>query len=394
MRVAIQGAGVAGPALAYWLERSGHEILLIEQAPQFRTGGYIIDFWGVGYDIAEKMGILPAVLEAGYQVRELRIVDDRNRKIAGFATSLFRKATHDRMTSLPRGDLAHAVYQAISDRIETTFTNSITALDEHDSGIVASFQQGDDREFDLVIGADGLHSGVRKLVFGPEGQFEKQLGYNVAAFNVSGYRPHEDLVYVSYAIPGRQVSRFAMRGDRTLILFVFASQFLAGEEPRDGHQRKRAVHEIFADAGWECPQILAAMDDLDDIYFDRVSQIRMPRWSQGRVALLGDAAACVSLMAGEGTGLALTEAYILAGELARAGGDYTKAFACYEERLRPLLATKQKSAAKFASAFAPRTRFGLWFRNQMTRLMQLPGVAWYFIGRNLRDDFELPDYEM
>ncbi len=245
-----------------------------------------------------------------------------------------------------------------------------------------------------MIGADGLHSTVRDLVFGPESQFEKQLGYRVAAFEVEGYRPRDELVYVCHAKPGWQASRFSLRDDRTLFLFVFVGERMPGPDPHGVEERKALLHRVFDGAGWECPQILRAMDAVEDVYFDRISQIRMGAWSKGRVMLIGDAASCVSLMAGEGTGLAMTEAYVLAGELKCAGPDYREAFRRCEQRLRPLIEGKQKSAQKFASAFAPKTRIGVWFRNQVTRLMAIRLVADFFIGRDLRDDFDLPEYEM
>ena len=300
----------------------------------------------------------------------------------------------NRFTSLPRGDLAEVIYRTIEDRIETLFGNSISAIEPDDSGVRVSFEHGAPREFDLVIGADGLHSKVRELVFGPESQFEKRLGYHVAAFEVEGYRPRDELVYVSYTMPGRQVARFAIRDDRTMFFFLYADDRIADPDPRDATERRAALHRAFADAGWECPQILQAMDRVGDLYFDRVSQIRMNEWSKGRVMLIGDAAACVSLLAGEGTGLAMTEAYVLAGELNRAGQDYRAAFDRYEQRLRPFIEGKQQSARKFASAFVPKTRCGLWFRNQMTKLLAIPPVADYFIGRDLKDNFDLPDYEI
>jgi 2-polyprenyl-6-methoxyphenol hydroxylase-like FAD-dependent oxidoreductase len=394
MKIAINGAGVAGPALAYWLRRSGHEPTLIEKSPHFRSGGYIIDFWGVGYTVAEKMGILPEIKAEGYSVEEVRFVDHHGRKVGGFDASVFLRMTHDRFTSLPRGDLAATIYHAIGDGVETIFGDSISAIEEHGDGVRTGFETGATRDFDLVIGADGLHSRVRELVFGSEAQFETQLGYRVAAFETVGYRPRDELVYVSYAIPGRQVSRFAMRDDRTLFLLVFAAEYMAGPEPDDADQSKALLRRVYGDAGWETPEILKEMDKVEEIYFDRVSQIRMERWSKGRVMLIGDAASAVSLLAGEGTGLGLTEAYVLAGELARAGGDYDTAFRRHEERLRPFIEGKQKSAANFASAFAPKTGWGVWLRNQFTKLLVIPPVADFLIGRDLRDDFELPDYGM
>ncbi len=166
-------------------------------------------------------------------------------------------------------------------------------------------------------------------------------------------------------------------------------------DPTDLGEKRAILRDVFCDAGWESPQILKAMDAVEDIYFDRVSQIKMPAWSKGRVVLIGDAACAVSLLAGEGTGLAITEAYVLAGELRRANGDHGVAFASHENRLRTFIAGKQASASKFAATFAPQTAVGVWFRNQATKLMRVPMIADTLIGRNinLKDDFDLPDYD-
>ena len=394
MRIAISGAGVAGPALAHWLARCGHEVTLIEKAPRFRTGGYVIDFWGVGYTIAERMGILPAVLDAGYSFRELRLVDRNGRKVGGLSTEVFRRMTGGRFTSLPRGDLAAAIYGAVEARVETLFGNSVSEISESGDTVTLAFEHGPPREFDLLVGADGLHSKVRELAFGPQQKFEKDLGYRVATFEVQGYRPRDELVYTALATPGKQLARIALRGDRTTFLLVFRADRMSGSEPRSMEEKREVLRGIFADSGWESGRMLEAMSGCDTIYFDRVSQIRMPSWSKGRVVLVGDAAAAVSLLAGEGTGLGMTEAYVLAGELARAGGDHRAAFQRYEQTLRPFVEDKQVSAERFASSFAPGTAFGVWFRNQATKMMRLPFVADMLVGKSIRDDFDLPAYDM
>jgi 2-polyprenyl-6-methoxyphenol hydroxylase-like FAD-dependent oxidoreductase len=183
-----------------------------------------------------------------------------------------------------------------------------------------------------------------------------------------------------------------MRDDKTVFLFAFRDEYLPPGSPTSEQERKAALAHVFADVGWECPGILTAMVGVRDIYFDRVSQIRLDRWTKGRTALIGDAAACPSLLAGEGAGLAMAEAYVLAGELRNCGGDHAAAFARYQERLMPFLRRKQASAAKFASAFAPRTAFGITFRNLVTRLFRLPFLVDFFLGRELRNEITLPDY--
>lgn len=392
MKVAINGAGIAGPTLAWWLKEFGHEPVLIEQAPGLRTGGYVIDFWGVGYDVAEKMGLVPEIIKRGYQVREVRFVDSGSRTNGGFPVKVLGHLTNGRLTSLQRSDLAAAIYGAVEGRLETIFGDSIAGIEERGDKVHVTFEHAAPRAFDLVVGADGLHSRVRELVFGPEERFEKDLGYRVAAFEVEGYAPRDELVYLSHTAPGRQVSRFSMREDKTLFLFVFRDDYARAALPGDDEARKAALNRVFGDMGWECPQILAAMRDVEGIYFDRVSQIHMPHWTKGRTALIGDAAAAVSLLAGEGCGLAMAEAYVLAGELARAEGDHAAAFARYQERMMPFLQQKQRSAAKFAGSFAPKNALGIFMRNLFTRLLRFPPLAERLIGRDLMDDVALPDY--
>jgi 2-polyprenyl-6-methoxyphenol hydroxylase-like FAD-dependent oxidoreductase len=392
MRVIINGTGIAGPTLAYWLRQAGHEVLLVEAAPALRSGGYAVDFWGVGYDIAEKMGLLPRIRELGYQASEVRFVDRRGRKSGGFSVDVFRRLTKGRYVGLRRSDLAATIYGALDGAVETIFGDSVASIEETGHGVRVGFDHASPRQADLVVGADGLHSRVRRLVFGPDAGVEVSLGYHVAAFEVEGYRPRDELVMIMHGVPGRQVSRFSFRDDKTLFLFVFRDECLTREYPSTEQERKSVLANVFADVDWECPQILAAMARAGSIYFDRVSQIRLDRWTKGRTALVGDAAACVSLMAGEGTGLAMAEAYVLAGELRRCGGDHGAAFARYEERMMPFLKRKQKLAARFGSSFAPKTRFGIALRNLFTRLLGLPFVVDLLFGRALREEIKLPDY--
>jgi 2-polyprenyl-6-methoxyphenol hydroxylase-like FAD-dependent oxidoreductase len=390
--VLISGIGIAGPTLAYWLERAGFAPVLVERAPRLRSGGYVIDFWGRGYDVAERMGLVPELRSEGYEVGEVRLVDARGRRVGGFGAGVFRALTGGRYVSLPRGDLATLVYRRIEGRCETIFGDEIATIEPGGDSVRVGFARGASRAFDLVIGADGLHSAVRRLVFGGQERFERYLGYVVAAFEIEGYRPRDEDVYVSYATPGRQIARFAMRGDRTVFLFVFAADRPPPIAAHDLAAQKARLRAEFGGLGWECPRILTALEGAAELYFDRVSQIRMERWTQGRVALLGDAAFCPSLLAGQGAALGMIAAYLLAGELAERAGDPEAAFRRYEARLRPFIASKQKAAEGFARAFAPRTRFGLFLRNQITKSLALPLVARLAFGRGLLDRIELPDY--
>jgi 2-polyprenyl-6-methoxyphenol hydroxylase-like FAD-dependent oxidoreductase len=225
------------------------------------------------------------------------------------------------------------------------------------------------------------------LVFGSQNRFEKYLGYHVSAFEIEEYRPRDEGVYVSYAVPGKQVSRFAMRDNRRLFLFVFAIGSRQHIVEHNATARKAVLREEFGNAGWECPKIVAALDSVRDVYFDRVSQIQMNGWSRGRVALVGDAAFCPSLLAGQGAALAMISAYVLAGELNRSKGRFEDAFSRYERLLLPFMTAKQGAARQFAHSFAPKTRWGLFYvtrsrRPLRYRLLQIARLVAFSTGSN------------
>ena len=391
MRIAISGAGIAGPAVAHWLHRAGHSVTLIEKAPSLRRGGYVVDFWGVGYRIAQLMGIESAVRAAGYQVATLRGVRSDGSVLAHVDVGAFNEAVDGRYTTIARSDLSAIIFATIADDVEVVFGEEITGIDDHGDGVTVRFDRQPAREFDLVLGADGLHSAVRRMAFGPS-RPEYYLGCVVAAFTAAGYRPREELSYILYNTVGAQVGRFALRDDRTLFLFIFRAPATAVADTAEA--AKTLLRERFSGAGWECRQILEHLDDAEDLYFDTAGQIRLDSWSRGRVGLLGDAAAAVSLMAGEGTGLALLEAYVLAGELHRADGDHRRALPAYEQRLRRFIGGKQTGATRFSSFFAPRTRAALALRNAGLRTLAIRPLAKLVAARSFGDDFDLPDYRM
>lgn len=394
MKVLICGAGIAGPALAWWLAEYGVECTLVEKAPRLRTGGYVIDFWGAGFDVADRMGLLPEIKSKGYTVREVRVVNRDGRKIAGFPVEVFSRVTRGRYLSLPRSELAAAIYGALGNGVESIFGDSIARVEQNGRGVAVTLESGAQLEFDLLVGADGLHSRVRELAFGPESRFEKYLGFKAAAFQVEGYQPRDELVYVMYTEVGKQVARFAMRGDRTMFLFTFADP--DPSLPRSLPEQKALLRARFGDSGWECPRILEALDGVDDLYFDRASQIHMDGerglWTRGRVVLTGDAAWCVSLLAGQGSALAMVGAYILAGELYRAQGDYAAALLHYQERLAPFLRRKQQAALRFAGLFAPKSKFSMVVRNRAMDFLRVPVVADFVFARDFKDELTLPKY--
>ncbi|GAA1798442.1 FAD-binding domain [Agromyces neolithicus] len=397
MRIGINGIGVAGPALAYWLDRLGHEPVLFEKAPALRTGGYVIDYWGLGYDLAERMGILGELRERGYFIHSLVTVDAAGRSTATLRVDPLREAMGDRFVSIARSDLSAAVFAACTD-VPANFGVSIDAVAQDPDGVDATMSNGRTERFDVVVGADGLHSRIRALEFGPEERFERPLGCVVSAFRVRGYPHRDELAYVSHTVTKRQVARIALRDDETLFLLICRDDVVDMSTldsvtlDRDAEQ-KAALRAAFGDMAWEVPEILDLMDEASDFYVDRVSQIHLDRWSSGRVALVGDAAACASLLAGEGTGLAMVEAYVLAGELHRHGNDVRAGLRAYEQRLRVFIEGKQRSALRFRGFFAPRTSLGVAVRSLGVRAASIPLFARAMLPGSLRDPLELPRYE-
>jgi len=390
-KILISGAGIAGPTLAYWLLQHGFEPVIVEHAPALRSGGYVIDFWGLGFDVAEKMGLLPNLQRTGYKVREVRMVDDSGKIVGGFGMDAMQNMMGDRYLSLLRSDLACALYGSLGNNVRTLFGDSITAIEQDAEGVNVSFANNPPERFDLVIGADGLHSTVRKLAFGPNERYENYLGYYAAAFSTQHYQPRDMDVYVIYSVPDRQVSRFTARDDRSVFFFAFRSDQKLHVDPHDMESQKNIIKAAYRRDKWECEAIMNALERTDDLYLDVVSQVRMDSWRHGRVALLGDACGAPSLLAGQGSALAMTAAYVLAGELKHADNHAT-AFANYESRLHPFITRKQKAAQRFARSFVPRSEFSMFIRNHVTRWMSHPFVLRLFMGTLMTDQLSLPQY--
>lgn len=387
MKVLIVGAGIAGPTLAFWLRRYGHEPTIVEKAPKLREGGYVVDFWGSGFDVADRMGIVPRLMDEGYRVREVREVNERGRRIAHFDPRPVIGTAEGRYVSIARADLAAAIYDSLEGDVETVFGDTVASLEDDGERVRVEFAGGSTRDFDLVVGADGLHSRVRTLAFGPEAEYERYLGIAVAVFDVPGYRPREELVAISNTMVGMQLLRMSLHDDATMFVFTFRHD---GDVPTDdvAAQQDLLRHRL-ADAGGEIPAILERMPQARTFYLDRASQIRMPTWSRGRIALVGDAGACPSLLAGQGSALAMVEGYVLAAELGRSG-DHQSAFDRYHEQLASVVESKQDAAIGLGVAFAPKNRAQLLVRNALMGLMSLPPVANAVMGRSLRDPITLP----
>lgn len=387
MKILIVGAGIAGPTVAYWLNKAGHQTTLVEHAPELRRGGYLIDFWGAGFKVAEQMGIVPELLRRGYIMAEARTVNREGHRLASLKTARIVESTKN-YVSIARSDLSAVICDSLDGRTEMIFDNTVEALDDDGARVRATFRQGAPRDFDLVIGADGLHSRVRQLAFGPDADFERHLGMVVDCFEATGYWRRNELAAIMYAGVGFQATRVSLRDDATMIFFSLRHD---GGMPTTRAAQEQLVRSKLTDRGWELPAMLERMHQATDFYFDSVSQIRMPQWTSGRVALVGDAAACPSFLAGQGSALAVVEAYTLAAELA-ATQDHREAFSNYHSRLAPFLLSKQDAAVGLGLAFAPKNRLQLAARNTIMRLMGLPKIAELAMGKSFHDAVELPQF--
>ena len=365
--ILISGASVAGPALAYWLNRYGYETTIVERSPVLRPGGYAVDFRGAAMEVLKRMELVESIKRFETRAGKITMVDEYNRKLASMP---------DGFTSgeleIMRGDLARVLYEATQYGTEYIFDESIAGMREDADGVEVDFYRGETRRYDLVIGADGLHSNVRRLVFGPEREFVHDLGLYVAVFTIPNFMDlGMDGLY--YGEVGKRVGVFgARKGTAAMASFFFAAEKLTYDR-RDVQEQKEILRERFAEMGWQVPKLLRLMDSAPDFYFDSVSQVKMERWSKGRVALLGDAAFCASPASGMGTSLAVIGAYVLAGELRKADGDPARAFERYEAAMRGIVGKAQKMA-NGVSWFVPNSKFKLWMSTQVWKV--LPYTPW------------------
>jgi 2-polyprenyl-6-methoxyphenol hydroxylase-like FAD-dependent oxidoreductase len=342
-RVLVAGASIAGPALAHWLGRRGAEVTVVERAPELRPGGQAVDARGVTREVIRRMGLDAAVRAARTETAGAYIVD-----VAGNVLETYR-ADDDggdgyiSEIEILRGDLSRVLHDDTRDGVEYIFGDRIAELTQDADGVDVAFAGGDRRRFDLVVGADGLHSPLRTMVFGPHERFVRHLGHVMAFYTV----PNEfglDRWLIDYqeSESGRSAGLRPIQ-DATRAMAMFS--FPAGDldvDYRDVAAQKRLLRERMAGLGWLTPRILAHLDHTPDFYLDQVAQVVMDRWSSGRVGLLGDAAFSSSPLSGQGTGLALVGAYLLAGELAAAGWDPEAGFAGYEERMRSFVEANQE----------------------------------------------------
>ena len=390
--VLISGAGIAGPALAYWLRRYGFHPTVVERAPGQRPGGQAVDVRGAARRVVDRMGLTTRIRAECVQAHGLAYVSADGTYQARMPVHVFDGEGAVADLEIARGDLARLLMEETRADAEYLFDDSIAALAETGDGVRVTFERSAPRVFDLVVGADGAHSRVRALAFGPESDFLRPMGAYLAYFST---RHHDDEGWFELhnAPGGRLVGTRPDRWGHRTALFSFRSPPLDLDR-RDVAGQQRVLAERFADVGWRARELLAAMPDAPDFYFDGYGQVRMDRWSRGRVVLLGDAAWCPSPLTGQGTSLSLVGAYVLAGELAAAGGDHPVAFARYEAALREHVERCQRLPGGGISGFLPAGRTAIWLRDRSVRaitsrpLRRLAAKAFFATA----DGLTLPEY--
>ncbi|GLW54504.1 FAD-dependent monooxygenase [Kitasatospora phosalacinea] len=362
MRILISGAGIGGPALAHWLARYGHRPTVVELAPALRAGGQAVDFRGPTHlTVLRRMGLLDDLRERQTGGTPMTFTDLRGR------TRLHLPAEFaGGEVEIRRGELVRLLHRHSAPGTEYLFGDTVTALRQDADGVDVAFRHGPDRRFDLVVGADGLHSRVRALAFGPERQYVRHLGYYAATWPFAN-RLGLPVGTTGANTPGRLAAAGADPRDpeRAGAFLLFASPELVLDR-HDPAALKALLRARFADLPHPVPQLLATLDEVADrdLYVDSISRADVPAWSDGRIALLGDAA-CGATIGGMGTGTALVAAYVLAAELARADGDHRAALARYERTVRPYAERCQRGGDRTGPFLAPRTARGLWLRNTL-----------------------------
>jgi 2-polyprenyl-6-methoxyphenol hydroxylase-like FAD-dependent oxidoreductase len=382
--VLISGASVAGPALAYWLDRYGFQVTVVERAAALRLGGQAIDFKGrTQLTVLERMGVREEIFRRQTGRTDMQFLAPSGRQLAVLTGEFLGGEVE-----ILRGDLTAVFYQRAADRCRYLFGDSIIALTETADGVHVEFENAPARTFDLVVGCDGVHSAVRRLAFGPERDYVRHLGYYYAvagapAWGMQADRPQRSVAH-AWSAPGAVAVK---GGSKASQLYIFAAPQLDYDR-RDVAAQRRHVADQFAAVGGEVPGMLAELPGLDDFYLDSMSQVRMNgQYTAGRIALVGDSA-YGNTLGGVGTGLAVVGAYVLAGELAVAGGEHTVAYARYNEIMRRYAKIAgQSNAGRF---LAPRTALGIRARNWFLGSRAFDLMMKY--ADNASNDIELQDY--
>jgi 2-polyprenyl-6-methoxyphenol hydroxylase-like FAD-dependent oxidoreductase len=354
--VLISGAGVAGSALAYWLRREGFAVTVVERAPEPRPGGQAVDVRGVALQVMERMGLGERMRAVRTRMRGMSMLDGEGNEMFRSEERTFSSGRLDSDdVELLREDLTAMLHEASDGtagepsggRVDYVFGDAISMLRQDERGVFVEFESGESGTFDLVIGADGTHSVVRRLAFGPEERFSRHLGQYLAVFPAANFLDLDNwqVWFTDHGAKAGGVAYPVRDNTELRVTLGFMAEPLEYDY-RDIEQQKRMMTERLGSVGWEVPKLLDAMAESANFYFDAMMQIHMDHWSSGRVALVGDAGYCASPLSGQGTSLALVGGYVLAQELGRAGADHEAAFAAYERRMRPFVALNQALATE------------------------------------------------
>jgi 2-polyprenyl-6-methoxyphenol hydroxylase-like FAD-dependent oxidoreductase len=364
--VLISGASVAGPVAAYWLRRAGFRVTVVERAPALRkTGGHAVDLFAPAMDIVERMGVLDRVVARRTGTERMVVLREGARRPTTIDLRKLMAGFSRRHVEIMRDDLSEVLYDATRDDVEYVFGDHVTAIG--DAGEV-TFANGRPRRFDLVIGADGLHSGVRGLVFGPESEYARWIGGYIAVASIPNYLGlrNEMRGFAGAGRLGGLYSAQHMADARAMFLFRTPTELVY--DRHDGAAQRRLLRERFGDLGWEIPRLLDETDRATAFYFDSITQLRLEHWTRGRVALVGDAGYCPGPAVGGSTSLAVVGAYTLAGELAAAGGDPARAYPAYEAALGEYVRSSREFAVTMAKRIVPSSRAMAWAMTTGVRL--------------------------
>jgi 2-polyprenyl-6-methoxyphenol hydroxylase-like FAD-dependent oxidoreductase len=382
MRAIIIGGGIAGLAAALRLEQIGWETMVVERAPERRGGGYGVTFGGIGYDAAERMGILPALKKRAFVTTELVYRKPSGKRRFALSGQTIAATMGKKSFTILRGDIESVLYEAIRDTTTIRFGTTITAVDQDPDAVHVTLSDGSTEHADLLIGADGLHSTTRSLVFGPEEDYRLDLEHRVAVYMMKD-RPQELPEGASGTISegGRTFAIMSVGDRRTAAFFGYRNDRTPTAESSSPQE---ALPRIYGDMGWLVPQALNGLKTADSIYFDTISQMVVDRWSHGRVVLLGDAAWCVTLFAGYGSSLAVGGAELLGTALQRHPDVLPAALAEWEQQLRPEAEQKQKLGRRVKGVYAPRNPVVLELTQFPLRLS-----AWGPVRRMVERRFQL-----